>query len=407
MDDDVYFVIPLSVQPDGDDFLIGNVELEDFYQIPRQGRDIIDMLRRQLTPAAIKSALAENGETSIDVDDFISVLREIGFIYLIADKQGHQERIKAVPADKRILFKANVKIAKAIFSPAAFVGYLGIVGYALYCSVLDPTLRINWSAFYIERNFAATLVLLLILSSITVALHELGHMLAAARYGISSKLGISNRLWNIVAEADLSGVMSLPKRQRYLPLLAGMMVDTLVISLLTLLIRELQNNGVDGFPIMLIQALILQVIVTILWQFNFFLKTDVYYLLSNYFSYPDIDTDARIYLGNLIYYFSNKKIGRLSNKEKFKNLRFVRLFSILWVIGRISSLLFLTFIFIPTLYRYAKKSYQIFQDPNASIGTAYDLAIFVAISIIILLIGLYMWLKGRWLSRQLKAKGRL
>ena len=32
-----YFVIPLSVQKDGDDYLVGNAEMGDFYQFPEQG----------------------------------------------------------------------------------------------------------------------------------------------------------------------------------------------------------------------------------------------------------------------------------------------------------------------------------------------------------------------------------
>jgi putative peptide zinc metalloprotease protein len=399
MDEELYFVIPLSVQPDGDDFLIGNVELEDFYQIPRQGRDIIDMLRKPLTPAAIKAALADAGNASIDVDDFISVLRDIGFIYPIADQQAHHDRIEAAPKDKRILFHVDERIAKAIFSPVTLVAYMSIVGTALYYAVFDPALRINWSAFFIERNFALTLVLLLILSSFAVALHELGHMLAAARYGISSKLGLSNRLWNIVAEADLSGIMSIPKRQRYLPLMAGMMVDTLVISMLTLLIARLRHSGIDGFPILLLQALILQIVVTIIWQFNLFLKTDVYYILSNYFSYPDIDRDARIYIKSVIFHLTKGRFGELGEITSFKNLKFVQIFSLLWIFGRIGAVTFLMFIFIPTIYLYITKSYQAFQDPNTSLATAYDLAIFVFISAAILAVGLYMWLKGRWVSR--------
>jgi putative peptide zinc metalloprotease protein len=36
-----YFVIPLSVQKDGDDYLVGNAEMGDFYQFPAQGLKIL------------------------------------------------------------------------------------------------------------------------------------------------------------------------------------------------------------------------------------------------------------------------------------------------------------------------------------------------------------------------------
>jgi len=412
-DDETYFVIPLSIQADGENYLIGNADLEDYYQIPAQGRTILGMLQQGDTPAAIKARLArdvaraeEDGGAGemVDVDDFVAMLREIGFLYPAADAKLHRARVDAVPADRRILFKVDARIARAIFSPVTLLCYLGVVGYAVVLAVMDPALRIDPYAFFIERNFAATLVLLLLLSSAAVMLHELGHMLAAARHGISSRLGIGNRLWNIVAEADLSGVLALPKRKRYLPLMAGMMVDVLVIALLTLTIDALRRTGTmggeTGLAVPLLQALILQIVVTMTWQFNFFLKTDLYYVLSNYWSYPDLDADSRIYLRDRIHRLSNGRIGARAESPSYTNTRVLNVFSILWVVGRLLALGVLLLVIIPTLYLYAAMTYRAFQDPAVSSGTVFDLGIFTLLSLMILIGGLYMWLRGRWSTRR-------
>lgn len=406
-DDETYFVIPLSIQPDGENYLVGNADLEDYYQIPAQGLAILEMLQRGDSPAAIKARLAEeagdSGDT-VDVDDFVAMLREIGFLYPVADAGLHQARVDAEPADRRILFKVDARIARAIFSPVALLFYLGVVGYAAVLAVADPALRIDPYAFFIERNFAATLVLLLLLSSATVMLHELGHMLAAARHGISSRLGLGNRLWNIVAEADLSGVLALPKRKRYLPLMAGMMVDVLVIALLTLTIDSLRRTGMaggeTGFTVPLLQALILQIVVTMTWQFNFFLKTDLYYVLSNYWSYPDLDSDARTYLRDRVHRLSNGRFGVQAESPIDTNVRVLKLFSILWVVGRLLALGVLVLVVIPTLYLYAAMTYRAYRDPAASSGAVYDLGIFTLLSLMILGAGLYMWLRGRLATRR-------
>ena len=406
-DDETYFVIPLSIQPDGENYLIGNAELEDYYQVPAQGRAILEMLRQGDSPAAIKARLAAEGGDEgemVDVDDFVAMLREIGFLYPMAEAGLHRARVEAKPADRRILFKANARIARAIFSPVSLVCYVAIVGYAAVLAIADPALRINLQAFFIERNFAATLVLLLLLSSVTVMLHELGHMLAAARHGISSRLGIGNRLWNIVAEADLSGVLALPKRQRYLPLLAGMLVDVLVIALLTLAIAALRRSGMagdeTGLTVPLLQALILQIFVTMTWQFNFFLKTDIYYVLSNYWSYPDLDADARIYLRDRMHRLSKGRLGTRAESPNYASRRVLNAFAVLWVVGRLLALGTLVLIVIPTLYLYAAKVYRAYQDPAVSAGTVYDLGIFTLLSLMILTGGLYMWLRGRWSTRR-------
>jgi hypothetical protein len=417
-DDETYFVVPLSVQQDGEDYLVGNAELDDYYQIPAQGYAIIEMLQQGQTPGAIKARLAGDCDVGlearpgadsdsgamVDVDDFIAMLREIGFLYPIADAALHQARVDAEPADRRILFKANPRIARALFSPVALLFYLAIVGYAVALAVLDPELRINRKAFFIERNFAPTLVLLLILSSAAVMLHELGHMLAAARHGISSRLGIGNRLWNIVAETDLSGVLALPKRQRYLPFMAGMMVDVLVIALLTLAIAALDRSGAmggrTGFTVLLLQALILQIVVTMGWQFNFFLKTDIYYVLSNYWSYPDLDADARLYLRDRLHRLTRGRFGARVESPNYKNVRVLNFFSILWVGGRLVALAILVLVLLPTLYLYAAKSYRAFRDPSVSMGAVYDLGIFTLLSLMILAAGLYMWVRGRLATRR-------
>lgn len=412
-DDETYFVIPLSIQADGENYLIGNAELEDYYQIPAQGHAVLGMLQQGDSPATIKARLVQDSKLAkeagdsgdmVDVDDFVAMLREIGFLYPMADAGLHRERVDAVPADRRILFKVDPRIARAIFSPITLLFYVGVVGYAFVLAVMDPALRINPHAFFIERNLAATLVLLLLLSSAAVMLHELGHMLAAARHGISSKLGIGNRLWNIVAEADLSGVLALPKRQRYLPLMAGMMIDLLVIALLILTIDALRRTdmmgGETGFTVPLLHALILQIVVTITWQFNFFLKTDLYYVISNYWSYPDLDADARIYLRDRIHRFSNGRIGARAESPSYTSTRVLNAFSILWVVGRILALGVLVLVVIPTIYLYVAKTYRAFKDPAVSSGTVYDLGIFTLISLIILVGGLYMWLRGRWATRR-------
>ncbi|WP_404338617.1 hypothetical protein AB2M62_06430 [Sphingomonas sp. MMS12-HWE2-04] len=397
MDDDAqYFIVPLSIQPEGEDFLIGNAEMDEFYQVPAAGRAVVTMLQQGRTPAEIKAALAAEGGEMVDVDDFLAMLREIGFLYPIAEAHLHAERLSARDEDKRILFSADPRVARAIFSWPVLIGYLAVLGYAGYLALLDPALRIDREAFFIERNFALTLVLLLILSSLAVSLHELGHMLAAARHGVNARLGIGNRLWNIVAEADLSGIWALPKRQRYLPLAAGMMVDLFLIALVTLAIAGLRHEGETGFAVALLQALVLQIGVTLIWQLNLFLKTDIYYMLSNYLSYPNLDADARIYLRDGLYRVSRGRWGTRADAPTYKSVGILRLFSVLWVVGRIGALAVLLLVFLPTLARYAIKSYEAYRDPSASMYTVYDLGIFVLLSAIIFGGGVYMWLRRRW-----------
>ncbi|MGH8083337.1 MAG: PqqD family protein [Lysobacter sp.] len=398
-DEQSYYVIPLSVQREGDGYYIGNAELGEFYEFPEVGLRIVQRLQAGDSAGAIKSALAgAETEDTLDVDDFIAQLRDIGFIHLPQDQGDYQQQLaQSAVGDRRLSFRANTALARALFSPATLVLYLGVLAYAGYAAWLDPRLRPNLQAFYLEQHLTLTLVALLGVYFITTMLHELGHMLAAARYGVHSRLGIGNRLWELVAEADLTGILSLPRRQRYLPLMAGMMIDVLNIALLSLAVGWLLDHNGNPFAVQLLQALVLQLMITISWQFNIFLRTDFYYVVCNYFGHPDLDQQARLYLRDRLNHISGGRFGAAAAPGAIvpRNLGVLRAFSLLWVVGRISALLLLMFVLIPTLSRYVARAYDSFISPTATRASAIDAAAFAAISIALLAAGMYLWLRRR------------
>lgn len=392
--DETYFVIPLSVQKEGENYYIGNAELDEFYQFPEEGLNIIRMLQGGASVAAIETTLAQASDESIDVREFIDTLLEIGFIHPEAERHRFQESVAAVRStDKRLVFRANPRIARMAFSWPSLALYLGIVGYAAYSAIQDPQLRLNLEAFYLERNLTLTLVVLLFMYAFTASLHELGHMLAAARQGVDSRLGFSNRLWDIVAEADMTGLLALPREKRYLPMAAGMLVDVFSIAAITLILKWLFGNSPHGFAIQLLQALALQITISITWQFNIFLRTDVYYLICNYFGYADLNAQAYHFYQNQLHAFSFGLLGKRTEPLKPQQVIIARTFFAIWLIGRIASVGFLVLILIPTLYRYFERAVETYHNPYMPAGAAIDIAIFATISTVILLVGLYMWIK--------------
>ena len=392
-----YFVIPLSVQREGEDYCVGNADIDAFYQFPEEGVRIIERLRAGLTASQIKAELAAAADAeTVDVDDFVASLRDIGFIYPEGERERFHDAVAATGADdRRLRFSTPTRLARALFSPPTLAVYLAILGLAAHAALVDPRLRLNLDAFYLERHLTLTLVLLLVLYGVTASLHELGHMLAAARHGVPSRLGLGNRLWSLVAEADLTGILALPRRQRYLPLSAGMLVDLLSISLITLLLQWLLRQGHDGFTIQLLQALVLQIVISITWQFNVFLKTDVYYVVCTHFGHPDLDREARIYLRDRLHALSFGMLGTHAERIDRRHLGVLRTFAALWLTGRIAAFAFLFLVVIPTLLRYVERARLAFADPVTGRAAAYDAAAFAAISALLFLFGMTLWLRRR------------
>lgn len=345
--------------------------------------------------ATIKSRLAAEYSEMFDVDDFVDQLTGIRFIHPDDQRQSVQQRLDAMAQDLRRTFNINPRIARALFSPPVMFCCVTVVLYAVFSTIYDPQLRINFNAFYTETNCTALLIVVVVLSLMQVALHEAGHMLAAARHGIKSKYGIGNRLWAIVAELDLTGILSLPRSQRYFPMLAGLLVDILCASLLTVLIKILLRSGASAFTVQVVQALVLEIVIAMTWQFNVFVKTDIYFVLCNYFSHPDLDRDARSYLRGLIYRATSGVFGAKSATINTQNVLVLKVFSLIWLFGRILSLLILFGVFLPTMAQYIASAVHLLRGPPSSMWMALDTLVYVSITLTMLGTGMYMWLKRR------------
>jgi putative peptide zinc metalloprotease protein len=324
-------------------------------------------------------------------------LVSIGFIYPEDQRQAVQEWLQTRTGDTRRIFNVDPRLANVIFSVPVLLCSLAVVLYAVTSAVVDPRLRVNFDAFYIDTNRTPLLLLVLGLSCVQIILHESGHMLAAARHGIKSRYGIGTRLWTIVAESDLTGILTLPKAKRYFPMLAGLMVDIVCGSIATIFIKILLQHGASGFAIQVAQALVLETVISIIWQFNIFIKTDIYYVICNYLGHPDLDRDARIYLFDVLYSVTFGRFGR-KNTANIDSVLVLRLFSTIWLLGRIMSLFVLFGVFIPTMTKYIASAAELFRGPPASIWQACDTLIYVSMTLTMMSIGMYMWLKQKHIN---------
>jgi putative peptide zinc metalloprotease protein len=386
-----YDVVPLTVQPEGDVFLVGSAKLSTFYHFPPVALSVLDSLRSGATLDDIRRdpPVDADGDT-IDVDDLVATFEQVGFVRVSGTSN---DLDVAASRPGTMGFSVEPTLARMFFSPGAIAVYLALVAGAVVCAVRVPAARLHLGAFFVEDHLAATLVLLLVLSTFATGLHELGHLLAAVRRGVASRLGMGTRLWNVVFEADLSGIFALPRRQRYLPLAAGMVTDLIVMACVTILIAVLYTVGTSPFLVALLQALVLQIAVTIIWQFNLFLRTDVYFIISNWSGHPNLDGAARDYIAGKMHVLTRGRLGRRDTsppEERF--LATVRRFVAIWIVGRVLALVTLFFVVLPTLARYAERAWQTIRDPDAPAGRGLDAALFAGISALLVAAGLILWL---------------
>lgn len=122
------------------------------------------------------------------------------------------------------------------------------------------------------------------------------------------------------------------KRKRYRFYLAGMLGDMVFVAAFVNLksILALLNINVSS---QLIDLCILQTIIGIIFQFNIFLKTDLYFVLADLLNKDNLYTDSGIMIKNFI--------GGVWRTKHIKNDRIVILFAIGRLLNYLITILFL------------------------------------------------------------------
>jgi putative peptide zinc metalloprotease protein len=228
-------------------------------------------------------------------------------------------------------------------------------------------------------------------------LHEMAHLVAARAVGVASRFGISHRLWFLVAETDMSGLWTVPREKRYLPILAGPLADATSASLLIFSLFGFRHGwwALPDSVQTVARALLLIFLLSLLWQCFLFVRTDLYYVVSNFFGCKNLlgDTEAllRSTLGRLLPILPPSPRPAIPDRE----LRVVKLYLGVWFLGRAVALSALVFIYIPLVYKYFTTIAVTFAAGYRASHYAF-LDALVAITLVLapLVAGWWLWLRS-------------
>ena len=71
---------PLSVRPEGDGFMVGDLARGEFITVPAIAVVVIGALREGRTVAEAAARARDSAGTDVDVADFVETLRDLGFV---------------------------------------------------------------------------------------------------------------------------------------------------------------------------------------------------------------------------------------------------------------------------------------------------------------------------------------
>lgn len=395
--------LPFSRQVEGDEVVIGRPETSTFLALPVEAVLLLDELSAGKTVGQVQEEhRAATGETP-DLEDLLSYLDDRGFLAAETPSAAAQASAAAArgpekPQPARFHFSGFPEsLARKVFSPAVLLAAGALILAAAAAAIAEPTLRPSWRFLFFETNVTLMASLLMLGGLAVTFFHEMGHLVAARARGVSCSLGIGNRLWILVAETDMTGVWSLPRNQRYLPILAGPLVDAVSGSLLILVLyAQLAGWLVLPPPVTaLFRAMTMVYLLKILWQCYFFVRTDFYYVYTMTFGCKNLLKDTQDFLKNFWASLLGRERPIDQSNIPAREMKAVKAYSGFWLVGRVLALAIFGVVIVPLLVRYLLSLGATLFSPGGS--SAYQLAdagAFSFISMAMLLAGSWLWIKG-------------
>ncbi len=360
--DSIVIVEPFTRQPEGEDVIIGVAERGVFLAVPPVAVELLEYFAAGKSVGEVSELYQQKYGETLDVQDFLDLLQSKGIVSLEGDKtlinagSGVPESRQQAKPIRYHFQNFPQSFAQRIFSRPVFACCLVVLALSVAAMVRDPSLIARPSDLFFSQNRALSWIIFTLIAYAGIMVHEMGHLVAARAVGVSSRMGISNRLWYLVAETDLTGLWGVPKGQRYLPLLAGLLIDTVSSSLLILLLfaRGQHWLSFSMFTVRVVRALVLSYWLRVAWQFFLFVRTDIYFVIVNFFNCRNLLKDTENYLRNL----AARVIPRIKPVNQSgipaAERKVIRAYAVVWVLGRIMAFGILFTVTVPVAYSYIR-----------------------------------------------------
>lgn len=272
----------LVIREEDGDHVIGRVATGVFVTVPPVGVRVVELLREGLSAAETRGRIAAEG-TDVDVDAFITDLRDCGFVIdpdTATPPRPHLPRLRG-------------HHVRWLFSRPAAAVWLTVVLAAAVTLVARPDLLPAGADFFWLPGTSLPLIGATAIACLTITLHELAHLAAARAVDVPARISLSTRLYHLVAQTDVSAVWAVPRRRRYVVYLAGIGSDLAVGALAVLLLAYADLPG----PVEAgLRMVVLTVTLGVAWQFEVYLRTDLYFVLLDRLRCRDLHADACRYL---------------------------------------------------------------------------------------------------------------
>ncbi len=386
-------VHPFEQRVDGEDVIIANESRTSFLCVPPDAVQLLTWLAEGRTVGEVRAIYEHTYGVTPDLDEYLATLAAEDFLRLpTADS-----KVERKSENRRYHFEnIPVDVARRLVSPGMLVGCGCLVALGLLACVVDPGVLPPPTALVFEHDALGLFPALVLISLVTVFGHELAHLLAARAAGVPSRLGVGSRLWILVAETDMTGVWLASRAQRCLAFLAGPIFDLALCATLLLVLFADRQHWLAFAPnvIALLRASLFVAFSRVLWQFEFFVPTDLYYVIGALFGCKNLMQDTQTYLVNQF----ARVIPRIQPHDQAsvppREMRVIRWFAVVWLAGRAVAFGMLFWITLPVLAGYGLMLARAFGGDTQASALFLTGPLLPIVAAALQTIGLLVWLHG-------------
>jgi putative peptide zinc metalloprotease protein len=270
----------LSVTAQGEEYLVGDATQAAFVVLPAIGLVVLRAIEAGSTLAQAAECAREHAGEDVDVVDFAQAMIELGLVESV-------DGVPLAPAALRLQptgasMRRLVRLARPLYSLPALILYGCLLAACATVLIAVPRYRPHPAQLFFLGDPVESVAIMVAIVSVTTMLHELAHWLGARVAGVPARITVGRRLYLLVFETNLTALLTLPRRRRYPALLAGMALDTLLLSSVLGLRIALAQGALSLPPVVgrLIAALVVAFVTGLVFQFFVFLRTDLYAVLT-------------------------------------------------------------------------------------------------------------------------------
>jgi len=370
---------------DKKNYIVEDISSNEFYEMPEVCISAIDLINSGITLEEIEMQLKE--KYPIEEVDLLDFAKQLLSLELIAEIDGVRVETKKNNKESLGISWISPWFGKFFFNKISYFFYISLFIINLFLFILNPSLFPRFKDLFIYDIMALNIPIWLVLSFTLVLIHEFGHILAIRAQNLPTKLEVGHRLFLVVLETDMSAVWKLPSKDRNVLFLAGLGFDTVILSFS--LISQLTFTHGSGIFLSIINVVVLDTFIRMVYQCCIFMKTDLYYVFENVSGCYNLMENAEHTIRKMLPSL-NSETAKEVVFEGERNTVFV--YSIFYFIGIALTFSLFAIYYIPQLLFALKKVLPGFSLGPDSISF-WDAFLFTLQLIIGMLILLYSWRK--------------